>query len=272
MTSENAPDDPTRPARRPWVRAGLFVAAAGGVLAALALLDVIPGGWRLRTLIVPQSVQDQRRRAEHRADRLASFAEEPVPQPGGTLFIGSSTIERFPTGDLLSGWAPVNRGIGDEDLNGLEARALETAVRLQPKVVVLYAGSVDTRRAVDDGTWTSPPAIVSRAGALASELLGLTCVEKVAVLGILPERETGPELRARLDAVNAGLAEVGEAPGIVFLPTGIPQLVDASGNLRPGVSADALHLNEAGYRTLAPLLADALRSEESPGPGSRGRE
>lgn len=258
MTPADPPQNSKRPARRPWVRAGFFVAALGAVLVALALLDVIPGGWRLRTLIVPQSVQDLRRRASHRAARLQAFAEEPAPEPGGTLFIGSSTIERFPAVDWLPGGSPINRGIGDEDLRGLEARAVETATRVQPKWVVLYAGSVDTRRAVDDGTWTTPAAIVSRATSLATELLGLPCVEKVAILGILPERETGPDLRIRLEQVNAGLANLGRTPGIVFVPTDTPRLLDSAGNLLPGVSADALHLNEAGYGVLSEILSYTL--------------
>ena len=265
MSSAQAPSDPRRPARHPWVRAGLLVGGLGALVAALlaglALIDVIPGGWRLRTLIVPQSVQEQRRRAGHRSDRLEVFAAEAPPQPGGTLFIGSSTVERFPLAELLPELAPINRGIGDEDLDGLEARAVETATRLQPKTVVLYAGSVNVRRAVDDGSWTPAPEIVSRTASLARDLLGLPTVEQIVLLGILPERETGPELHARLDAVNAGLGALAASPGIVFLAMDREPLLDSSGNLRPGVSADALHLNSVGYQAVAQWVKAALDSE-----------
>ena len=260
MSSAYVPDDPERPARRPWAYAGLLVGAGSALLVALALLDVIPGGWRLRTLVVPQSVQDQRRRAAHRGERLALFAAAVKPLPDGTLFIGSSTIERFPLTELLPKLSPINRGIGDEDLSGLEDRALETAASLQPKTVVLYAGSVNARRPVDGGLWTPAPRIISRTTSLARKLLDLTSVDRVVLLGILPEQETGPELRARLAAVNRGLQIFAERPGIIFLPTDREPLVDPAGNLRLSAAADALHLNSVGYQALAQWLAQVLNS------------
>lgn len=238
-------------------RAVLVLVGLPALLVALALLDVIPGGWRLRTLFVSQQVQDQRRRATHRDERLAQFAAEPQPPPGGSLFIGSSTIERFPLRSLLAALKPINRGIGDEDLVGLEARALKTAARLEPRHVVLYAGSVNVRRPVTDGSWTSAEEIVERATSLSRRLLELPTVERVILVGILPERETGPRLRARIEAVNAGLADSG-TPGIVFLPTAREPLIDPDGNLRSAFAADRLHLNTKGYLILAGWLTDLL--------------
>lgn len=235
---------------------GLLGGAA--LVVGLAWVDVLPGGWRLRTMFVPQAVQDIRRRAAHRAERLAVFEAEPTPDPGGTLFIGSSTIERFPLDRLLQESKPINRGIGDEDLAGLEARALKTARRTRPRTVVLYAGSVNVRRAVDDGSWTEPEEIVKRAEALAGSLLELDSVASVVLLGILPEQKSGATLKARLNETNAGLSRLVEAPGIHFLVTARPELVDQEGNLRPEIAADRLHLNIRGYEVLARSLRPLL--------------
>ncbi len=256
-----------RPARGRLARAGCFASVLVAGIAALALLDVIPGGWRLRTLIIPQSVQDTRRRASHRADRMELFAKEPTPAPGGTLFLGSSTIERFPLAEHFGALAPlqlspINRGIGDEDLAGLEARALATARRLQPARVVLYAGSVNVRRAIDNGTWTPPGDIVVRAGQIAQQLLAQPSIDRVVLLGILPERETGGELETRVREANAGLAALAAwREGISFLPTARGPLVDESGDLRPDYTADRLHLNEAGYGVLAGWLSAHLSDD-----------
>ncbi|QDV06949.1 hypothetical protein Poly30_24670 [Planctomycetes bacterium Poly30] len=258
MIRENEPTS-SRPVRSHLARAGLFLALTGASAVGLALFDVIPGGWRLRTLIVPQSVQDLRRREAHRQARLEQFASETKPAPGGTLFLGSSTIERFPLAEHFGSLATVNRGIGDEDLSGLEARALSTAMDLNPAQVVLYAGSVNVRRAIDDGSWTPPGEIVVRAGRLATGLLELPGVEKVVLLGILPERETGAELADRLRETNAGLAAMAAfTDGIFFLPLAREPLIDAAGHLREEVSADRLHLNDAGYAIFAGWLQPLL--------------
>jgi len=254
-------DEPSKrgPARRRLARAGLFVGVAAAGLVALAWLDVLPGGWRLRTLFVPQSVQDQHRRAAHRADRLGGFEREALPSPGATLFIGSSTIERFPLQRHFPELHPVNRGIGDEDLAGLEARALSTVRRLKPATVVVYAASINVRRAINDGTWTPPEEIVRRIAALAVSLLAEPGVSAVVLIGVLPEQTTASALQGRLTATNTGLATFAETTaGISFLPTNRLPLVDAAGNLGPEIAADALHLNAAGYDVLAEWLGALL--------------
>lgn len=261
MTAE-PPLTPKRPARGRLARAGLFVGLLGACAVALALLDVLPGGWRLRTLIVPQSVQDQRRRAAHRQERLEQFSKEPRPAPGSTLFLGSSTIERFPLAEHFQGLSTVNRGIGDEDLAGLEARALATVRDLEPARVVLYAGSVNVRRAIDDGSWTSPGDIVVRAGKLAERLLDEPSVREVLLLGILPERETGAELGSRVRETNAGLAALALwKERISFIPLCREPLVDEAGNLREAFATDRLHLNDAGYAALAEWLRPRIQGQ-----------
>ncbi len=260
------PDDTEKsqePARRPWARVGLFVlfgsVGLGAVLASLAWVEVIPGGWRLRTWVVPQAVRDQRRRADHRAERLAAFAAEDPVDPGGMLFLGSSTIERFPVAETFAARRPINRGIGDEDLSKLEARGVPTVVELRPATVVLYAGSVDVRRTVDDGTWTPPVEIVERVQSLADEILAVPSVEVVILLGILPERETKAILRDRVDTTNRGLSEhAARTSGIFFLPTDRAPLVDGARNLSVATSADRLHLNDLGYQSVAEWLRGLL--------------
>lgn len=133
----------TRPAR--------VLAACGVTLIAalvLAWLDVLPGGWRLRGLVVPHAVREQRERERHFDARLADFAAEGREQTAdAVVFIGASTIERCPLASLFPGCRVANRGIAS-------ARARELAARLddvlddvlghaQPTAIVLQARGPD---------------------------------------------------------------------------------------------------------------------------------
>lgn len=220
----------------------------------LALADVVPGGWRLRTLVVSQAELSARVRAAHRAERLAAFGAEPRTS-GGVLFIGSSTIERFDLARHYPLAKGVNRGIGDEDLAGLGARAVKTVRQVQPEAIVLYAASVDFRRHL-----TPPGQIVRGVESLLAELREASPGVPMGLIEILPERVMDETMAERLEATNRALAElVVRTPDVDWIRTSRAPVVDPeTGRLSPEHSADRLHLNDAGYRELRDwLVADA---------------
>jgi len=242
------------PGRRP--RAALY---AGGLLllcatyVGLALLDVVPGGWRLRTAIIPQSITDGRRRAAHRAERLQAFDVEATPRDA-VLFIGSSTIEYFDLERAFPGARAINRGIGDEDLDALASRFLQTLHATGSEAVVLYAASVDFRRHA-----TPPEELGSRVARLLNQALATTPARRITLIGILPERSMDSPMAARLVATNEELAALAaKRERVTFVPTDRAPVIDPeTGFLEESASRDALHLNGRGYDALAGWLLEA---------------
>ena len=226
--------------------AGLLVAA----YLALAWFELVPGGWRLRNLFEPWPERRARRELEHREERLEQFrAEQHGSRP--VVFLGSSTIERFPLAEVFPGISALNRGVAFEDSRRLLER-LEVGVPGDAVGFVLYVASIDHR--FTDATAGEV------AGALRRVVEALRTRHPeapVAVLGLLPERELGASARERLEAANAALAQASVELGAVFVPTDRPPLADPEGHLELTLSTDELHLSPAGYS----VLGGWLRSE-----------
>jgi|GEM_PF-785775 len=241
-----------------WTRRAALGAALAATYAALALHGHVPGGWRLRTLVQsPAEIADAARRA-HRTARLERFAVERV-EPGGVLFIGSSTIEYFDLPAAFPGANAINRGIGDEDLAGLRARFLETLDATDCAAMVLYAGSVDFRRL------GRPPAQIAEDVADLLELASSSVpAARVLLLGLLPERDLSPAMAARLEETNLALQGLAAArPMVSFVNTSRPPVTSAaSGVLEAAMSRDRIHLNQRGYKEASRWI---LKADEGVG-------
>ena len=242
---------PARTSR--WVRRATLTVALAGVYVALALHGTAPGGWRLRTLVQsPAEIAEAARRA-HRAARLDRFAEERV-EPGGVLFIGSSTIEYFDLAAAFPGANVINRGIGDEDLTGLRERFAGTIDATACAAIVLYAGAVDFHR-----LGRPPEQIVEGVNELLDLASSSAPSARVLLLGILPGRGHSAAMAARLARANGALQGLAAArPMISFVNTARPPVTEeASGALEPRMSRDRIHLNQGGYKEAASWILNA---------------
>ncbi len=237
------------------VRAALaWTAAACAACLALAWTDVLPGGWRLRGLVEPHAEREAQERALHMAARLRAFAAEAVPE-GAIVFLGSSTIERFPLERLFPGRRCVNRGISGARADEIVAHLDRVLPAARPAAVVLYAAGPD-RLATPLDTGRVLSAADRLIGAVHSALPGVP----VLVLGLLPSTRTrGAEARA-LERIDAGLADLALRRGYAHLRLCDPPLADAGGALVESLSSDGIHLSEAGYD----LLAGRLRALAGP--------
>ncbi len=116
-------DSPAKPANEEKKRAparrslGLRVAlgvikglVALGVVVAVVLgaswLNVMPGGWRVRSEWTQRKLDAQRK----------AFRDESTKIPeGSVVFLGSSTVAKMPMAELYKGAIVVNRGVGAEN-------------------------------------------------------------------------------------------------------------------------------------------------------------
>ncbi|MEE8468165.1 MAG: GDSL-type esterase/lipase family protein [Planctomycetota bacterium] len=236
--------------QKPSRRLSLASLLLGFVLITLVWTDVLPGGWTLRSWLTPPTQMKALVVARHRKERLALFQGEPTPAPGAIVFLGSSTIERFPLARSFPGRPCLDRGIGSEDLNGLSQR-LEASLPPEPAGIVLYAASIDFRRGAP-----RPGDLVARIEELLDRLQDLAPDVPVALIGILPERDMMPALGRRLAITNNLLEKVCLPRGVAFVSIDRAPLITEAGDLTYSHSADRLHLNELGYRQLATWILE----------------
>ena len=234
------------------MRAGLLASGLAALAVTLAWFDVLPGGWTLRGWIEPHGVRAAREQAARSAARLASFAEENRRAPSGAIvFLGSSTIERFPLEKLFPGRPVLNRGIGNETAPELFERLAASLPDTPPAGAVLYTASVDFR-----GERRPPAILCRRVKGIVRELRRRHPGLPLALIGLLSERDIEPGLLAALGEANAALRALCTELDIAFVATARAPVVDETGALDPACSADRLHLNTEGYRHLARWLRE----------------
>jgi lysophospholipase L1-like esterase len=172
---------------------------------------------------------------------------------GAVLFVGSSTIARFPLGEAFPGKRCVNLGKGNEaapDLRERLARVLPEGAT--PAGIVLYGGSADHRF---DPTLPAQE-IRTRVEGVVDELRKRAGQAPIALIEVLPARDQSPADLAALRALNAGLADLASARGLALVGTNRPPLADSAGSLAAAMSVDRHHLGPPGYEVLARWLIE----------------
>ncbi len=201
--------------------------------------------------------QDSPAAAEKWARDMAAFAEADrvsPPEPGGVLFIGSSSIRLWSTlAEDFPGVRTVNRGFGGSEIAD-SVRHFDRLVRPhRPRLVVFYAGSND----IHSGRTAEATAADFRG--FCARLHGALPETRVIYCSIVlvPARW---EKRAEYALANTLIAAFCAAdPRRQFLDLNTTMLTP-EGAARPELFlADRLHLSLAGYaiwrQMLAPYLA-----------------
>jgi lysophospholipase L1-like esterase len=205
----------------------------------------------------------------------AANAALAAPKPGEdrVVFYGDSITDNWSKpdyGGFFPGRPYVNRGIGGQTTAQMLLRFRADVLALQPKAVVILAGTNDV--AGNAGPATS--AQIQDNLATMAELGRLHGV-KVVLASLLPVSDdkkdaagqpvnrTRQRPLATLRELNAWLASYAAGNGHVYLDY-FSATADASGLLRSELNDDGLHPNARGYAVMAPLaekaIAEALRS------------
>ena len=226
------------------------VTAVLAVLAALAWFDVLPGGYRLRGWVEDHAVRRARLQREASQARLALFAaENPRAPEGAVVFLGSSTIERFPLDELFPGAACLDRGIGNESAAECLARLPQSLPAAAPAGFVLYLASIEFRR-----LGLAPEQVAARALAVVDALRQRYPDRPMALIGLLSQRTADDDFAARWRAANRALEAAARSRGLAWIDVDRAPLTSSAGALSESHSVDDLHLNAAGYAVLAGWL------------------
>jgi lysophospholipase L1-like esterase len=220
---------------------------------ALSWHDLLPGGWRLRGLVLGPEARASWTRVHHAQERLELFvANRNHAAAGSVLFLGSSTIERFPFDVVFPGKPCVGRGINGDTVLELSARLEMSVPSARPAGILVAIGGNDLRR-----LGLGPGRVAQDAAELMDELGRRYPQVPVTFVGLFGETEVSAEALRDTREYNLALQSAAESRGIGFLSTLREPLVDSKGRLVKGLSADRYHLNDLGYQQLGLwILAD----------------
>jgi lysophospholipase L1-like esterase len=213
---------------------------------------------------------------QYRASRIAVFTDDygqlaryrdannalkpPAPAENRVVFFGDSITDIWHLDEYFPGKPYLNRGIGGQTTPQMLVRFRQDVIDLQPKVVIILAGTNDIA-----GN-TGPMRLEDIEANLASlaELARAHHI-KLILSSVLPVHNYTPKSQdffaqrspEKILAVNRWLKQYCEANGVTYLDY-FSALVDDKGLLKKDLADDGLHPNAAGYKIMAPMAESAV--------------
>ncbi len=238
------------------------VPAANAASTPVAPAEPVLTGWQKKNLDV--FAMDFGQLARYRA------ADAALPAPAATekrvVFFGDSITDFWKLDQYFPGKGYVNRGIGGQTTSQMLVRFRQDVIDLQPKVVVILAGTNDIA-----GN-TGPVSLGDIEANLTSfaELAHLHGVD-VIFSSVTPVNNYTERAKPLFDQrpipeileLNTWMKNYATANGAVYLDY-YDALVDDKGMLRANLAEDGLHPNDAGYKIMAPLAQAAIERALTP--------
>ena len=185
----------------------------------------------------------------------------PAPGENRVVFFGDSITDMWPLAQYFPTQPYVNRGIGGQTTPQMLVRFREDVIALQPKVVVILAGT-------NDIAGNTGPMSLETIEANYASFADLAKAHNIRVVfsSVLPVHNYTSESQelfadrspAKILELNKWLKDYCAANGFVYLDYFTP-MVDDKGLLKRDLADDGLHPNKAGYSIMAPLADAAVR-------------
>jgi len=197
-------------------------------------------------------------------ERHAQWAARVDSDRGAVVFAGDSITQNW--GDDLGGsfadLKVANRGIGGDTTRGVLVRLSHDVLRLQPRAVVILAGTNDIELQVDVGT------IAGNMDRILTALEASDPAMPIVLCELFPSSASEHRPRERIADVNRRYADLAKAhPRVTLVPTWAI-FANERGDASLAEFPDLLHPNEAGYRrwasALRPVLAQVLATRPAP--------
>ncbi len=185
-------------------------------------------------------------------------AGPPAAGENRVVFMGDSITEGWneSNGGFFPGKPYINRGISGQTTPQMLIRFRPDVVALQPKVVVILAGTNDIA-----GN-TGPETLEEIENNLMSmaDIAGANNI-RVVFSSVTPVFDfpwkPGLEPAGKVAALNAWMKEYASKHGMVYLDYFSP-MAQANGGMKPGLSKDGVHPTKEGYAVMAPLAEKAI--------------
>ena len=222
---------------------------------------------RYRQSKIPIYMNDYGQLARYR-DANAEL-KPPATGESRIVFFGDSITDGWKLADYFPGKPYVNRGISGQTTPQMLVRFREDVLDLQPKAVVILAGT-------NDIAGNTGPMTLEQIEANYTSLAELAAANQVKVIfsSVLPVNNYTPESQeffadrppAKILELNRWLKSYCADHGCIYLNY-FSAMVDDKGLLKRELADDGLHPNVAGYKVMAPL-AEAAIAQAVPGPAA----
>lgn len=186
----------------------------------------------------------------------------PAAGENRVIFFGDSITDSWKLDESFPGKPYLNRGIGGQTTSQMLVRFREDVIDLQPKAVVILAGT-------NDIAGNSGPISNEDIEANFKSLAELARAHNVRVIysSILPVHNYTPKSQdffaqrpmERILALNKWLKDYCAANDLTYLDY-FPAMVDDKGLLRQDLADDGLHPNKAGFAIMAPMAEKAIET------------
>jgi lysophospholipase L1-like esterase len=194
--------------------------------------------------------------ARYRAENAALGALKPGEQR--VVFMGNSITESwaksFPT--MFPGKPYIGRGISGQTTPQMLVRFRQDVIALRPAVVVILAGTND----IAGNTGPATLEMIEDNLASMAELAHANGI-RVVLSSVLPVYDypwrPGLQPAQKIVALNTWIKNYAAKHGAVYLDYHTA-MVDARGGMRPELSEDGVHPDQAGYRVMVPLVEKAI--------------
>lgn len=185
----------------------------------------------------------------------------PLRGENRVVFFGDSITDIWKIDESFPGKSYINRGIGGQTTSQMLVRFRQDVIDLQPKVVVILAGTND----IAGNTGPISNDDIEANFASLAELARLHHV-RVVFSSLLPVHNYTPQSQdfyaqrpmSRILALNEWLKGYCAGSGLVYLDY-FNALVDDKGLLKRDLADDGLHPNKAGFAVMAPLAEKAIQ-------------
>jgi lysophospholipase L1-like esterase len=213
---------------------------------------------------------------QYRASRIAIFTDDfgqlaryreananlkpPAAGENRVVFFGDSITDLWKLEEYFPGKPYINRGISGQTTPQMLVRFRQDVIDLDPKVVVVLAGTND----IAGNTGPMRNQDIEANYASMAELAGAHHI-RVVFSSVLPVHNYTDRSKdffaqrspARILEMNSWLKDYCAGNNVVYLDY-FSALVDDKGLLKKELADDGLHPNDAGYKIMAPLAEKAI--------------
>jgi lysophospholipase L1-like esterase len=179
-----------------------------------------------------------------------------APRPGENrvVFLGDQVTEMW--SDFFPGKPYLNRGIAGQTSPQMLVRFRQDVINLQPKVVVIQAGTNDLASVTGPSTEGMMGENIKSMAELA-KVHGI----KVVLASVLPvcdcvRKQTGLRPQGKIIGLNGWIKDYAGESGSVYL--NYYSALAEGRDFKKDLTVDGLLPNQAGYRVMAPLAEKAI--------------
>jgi len=175
-----------------------------------------------------------------------------TPPQSAVLFVGSSSIKRWPTADGFPTLTVINRGFGGSYIADVNHYFDQTVGRYAPNVIVFYAGDNDL------GSGKSPDRVFADYQAFVAKVQAAKPDTEIVFIAIKPSLARW-KLWQTMKAFNERVRAFSSSrPRLHFVDVA-PPMLGPDGQPRPELFVeDGLHMTPAGYAIWNGLVSRAV--------------